>query len=247
MKEQYSLPVYSTEDYKIFKKLHGNRDLYPKHARRLVKILEKDPLFTKKNPIKVNEKFQIIDGQHRLAAFEEFAKRTHKHPPLYYVVVEGANLEDARAMNALSKAWTPRDYAEAYAFEGKENYKTYLSFAKKFDVQHNVLARYLSSNKDTKNFRDGGFVADNSKEAKRLLSQLLEVGPMYVSWPSQSFSMAFYQIATSRMYDHEQMVRQMKSYKEALNSVPARISELLPAINMVYNFKRKQQIDLLKR
>lgn len=248
MKEQFTLPVYSTEDYSIFKKLKGNRDLYKNHAQKLVKIIEKEPGFTKKNPIKVNEKMEIIDGQHRLAAFEEFSKREGKILPIYYVILKGATLADARAMNAGSKAWIPRDYALAFANDGNKNYQIYLDFVKKYPIQHNILLIALTGegNEQRRVFRDGGLVVGDLKNARKELEMLGEIGPMYINWPVLSFGSALISLLRHRMYDHDRMVRQMKLYADALNSVPARQKDLRVALNMVYNFKTKEKLDLLK-
>jgi len=245
MKEQYSLPVHSTEDYSIFKKLSGNRDLYPTQVKKLVKVIDLDSEFTRNNPLKVNENMEIIDGQHRLAAYETYAKRTGNIPSVYFTIIKGATLADARAMNAGSKAWIPRDYARAYAEDGNKNYETYLLLEKKYKIQHNILARYLGDENSRNNFRDGGFIVKNEREARRLIEELLEVGPMYVSWPSQSFGVAFHKIATSKLYEHDRMLEQMHKYGDALNNIPSRVKELIPALNMVYSFKNRQKVDLL--
>jgi hypothetical protein len=247
MKEQHSLPVYSTEDYSIFKKLSGNRDLYPNQVKKLVRVIDADKDFTKKNPLKVNEKMEVIDGQHRLAAYELYVKKTGNIPSVYFTISKGATLKDARSMNAGSKAWIPRDYARAFAEDGNENYKTYLAFEKKYKIQHNVLARYLGEDEGRKSFRDGGFVVKNERAARVLIEQLVEVGPMYISWPSQSFGVAFHKIANSKLYDHDRMMEQMTKFSEALNNVPSRVKELIPALNMVYSFKNKQKVDLLNK
>src|SRR5579872_7486370 len=116
-KEQFSLPVFSTEDYNIFSTLTGNRDVYPRHVRRLVRVLEKNPTFTRSNPIRVNKNMEVIDGQHRLAAFKSFADRNGEYHPVFYIVQDGS-LEDAKSLNAGSKPWGPADYAKAYAASG---------------------------------------------------------------------------------------------------------------------------------
>lgn len=246
--EAYTLPVFKTQDYTIFKKLNGNRELYQNHVARLVKLLEEEPEFTKNNPIHVNEKMEVIDGQHRLHAFERFAEKSKGKAYLYYVKINGIKLSDARKLNAGSKAWIPQDYAVSYSSEGNKNYETYLKFSKEFKVNHGVLTKYLAGlDSRLSVFRQGLFVVKDEKKAKHGLSALRDVGAFYKYWKLQHFGVAFHQIVNSPQYDHERMLEQMKQYGDGMNGVPQRVRETAPAINMIYNWKRKDKVDLLDK
>lgn len=246
MKTQaYSLPVYRTEDYTIFKKLGGNRELYLTHVNRLVKLIDEDPEFTRKNPLKVNEQMEVIDGQHRLAAFQKFSENGG-NPSLYYVIHDGLTLKDARAMNAGSKAWNPKDYATAFALEGNKEYQTYLNFLDEFKLNHHVLTHYLTGVSFKGNdFRIGEFKVKNEKLAKSLLTKLKEVGQYYPYWKLQHFGHSFYEIANSPKYDHKRMLEQISSFGDGFTNIPPRRRETLAAFNMVYNWNRKELVDLL--
>lgn len=243
-----TIPVYETTDYSIFKSLTGNRTLYENHVKRLVKVIKSNPSLTEMNPIKVNEKLEVIDGQHRLAAFKLFAKSEGKYPSVNYAVVKGASLPEARALNAGSKPWHPHDYAEAFVVDGNKNYKTYLEFEKKFQVQHNVLARYLSGEEGAiRNFKDGGFIVGDKKEAEENIERLLEAAKYYPLWPNQSFGMAFYRVMKSPVYQHSRMIKQLKKFPEVLTKVPTRTSELIVGLNTVYNLGCSVELNLQKQ
>ena len=72
--------VYRTNDYSLFSKLDGNRDVNKAHLHRLKKSIKEESLCV---PIIVNEKYEIIDGQHRFSCWENLML------PVYYIVVEG--------------------------------------------------------------------------------------------------------------------------------------------------------------
>lgn len=242
---QYSIPVYKTEDYTIFKKLPGNRELYPKHVNRLVKVVEQEPLFTKENPIKLNERMEIIDGQHRVAAFEQYTKRTGHPLPVFYVLVKGGDLQIARALNTGNKVWTPNDFALAYAQEGHKDYQTYLEFAGKYKLSNYVLTVYLTNeHQRSDDFRRGEFKVKSARDAAKKLDMLLEVGQYYPLWPHQSFCIAFHEIAQSPNYDHKRMVDQMRRFGKDLATTRARVRELVPAIGMVYNWRNTVKVNL---
>lgn len=252
-KETFSLPVYSTEDYDIFTTLAGNRDIYPLHVRRLERVIEKDPEFTRKNPLKVNKDLEIIDGQHRLAAFRSYQDKKGKAHPVYYIVMADGTLADAQAMNAGSKKWTPVDYAKAYATGGNLHYKTYMEMNKKFPgIPHMVLTEYLSGDKgaSTREFNFGGFKVNDLKNGLDKLKKLEEVASFissarYKEGIGQAFGIAFKSLINSRLYDHDRMLEQMAKFKDAINGIPNRVGELRVALNMIYNFRNPQKVDLL--
>lgn len=57
--------IEKTKDYGIFKYLKGNRPLNRNHVKKLKSSIENNNLLNL-HPIIINEKFEIIDGQHRL-------------------------------------------------------------------------------------------------------------------------------------------------------------------------------------
>lgn len=110
------IKVYETNDYQIFKKLRGNRDL--KSVNKIVESINRVGYIP--SPICVNENMEVIDGQNRVVALEQLGL------PVHYYIVEGAGLEEARQMNIGRKDWTPLDYVHSYALDGNENYKRLL-------------------------------------------------------------------------------------------------------------------------
>ena len=251
-KASYTLPVYQTEDYNIFKKLRGNRETSTLHVSRLEKSIAKNPDLTKDNPIKVNEKMQIVDGQHRLEAFKRFAARNGEYPPLYYTISDGLGIEIARRMNAVAKVWTPMDYAHSYAVEGNSNYKIYIQLAEKYSAFHDVLVLYLSHSSNYRDrsmmskFRMGEFEIVDIQTAEKNLKRCTELVKFYPNSNKSTFSVAFFRLLKHPKYDHKRMVSQMKQYGEGLASVPSRISELVAGLHMIYNYNRKDHINLLK-
>lgn len=112
--------ILSTTDYDQFEVLGGNRNISSKHVSRLVQQIEENGNITQVSPIIVNERYEVIDGQHRLRAAEKTGV------PVGYLVKPGLVVEDALQMNITSKTWTPNDYLNLYVEKG---YKPYKKFA----------------------------------------------------------------------------------------------------------------------
>ena len=76
--------VFSTTKYDMFSFLDANRKLNVRNYSKLINSMKEEQL---KIPIIVNEKFQIIDGQHRFTAEKELGL------PVYYMVQKGYGIE----------------------------------------------------------------------------------------------------------------------------------------------------------
>ncbi len=98
-----------TLDYNIFKEISSNREVDPRHVRKLTVSINKRNLLHV-NPIVVDAKMRIIDGQHRLAAAKIL------EVPIYYVK-EDINRQDISMLNSNQKNWTAMDYINFYTVE----------------------------------------------------------------------------------------------------------------------------------
>lgn len=115
--------VYKTNDLSVFKTIKGNRPANPQHVRRLSHSIKQNGML--QNPIIVNDKMQVIDGQHRLLAAKEAASG------VFYIIVDGYNLGEVQTLNLNQKNWTKEDFMNGYADMGVESYIRLREFYKK--------------------------------------------------------------------------------------------------------------------
>lgn len=80
-----------------------------------------------KNPIVVNEKFQVIDGQARLEILQEMGL------PVQYVIAYGTGVSECIAMNISQSSWRIIDYVTSYAALGNQNYVRMLKLIDEFN------------------------------------------------------------------------------------------------------------------
>ena len=73
------------------------------------------------NPIVVNEKFEIIDGQGRFKALKTLSL------PIEYILIPGLGLEECKKMNENSTTWNSRNFIVSEAELGNENYQRLLN------------------------------------------------------------------------------------------------------------------------
>lgn len=110
---------YLTNDYDRFSFLKGNREINQSNLRNITRNIRERGYY-KDNPILVNERLEIVDGQHRFQACKDLGMQ------FYYVVQKGLTVEDAKNRNLFSRPWTTKDFIEYYCKQGNENYLRYV-------------------------------------------------------------------------------------------------------------------------
>lgn len=116
--------VYTTKDYSIFKRLVGNRDIPESRISKIIDSIQK--IGWVHNPIVVNEKMEVIDGQGRLTALQRLKM------PVEYIIAPGASTKECIYMNMNMVNWKLPDFIKSYAEQGNENYQRLLSLMEKY-------------------------------------------------------------------------------------------------------------------
>lgn len=119
MKEEKAYDVYVTKDYSIFKRLPGNRDIPESRISKIVASIQEVGWIH--NPIIVNEKMEVVDGQGRLTALQRL------HLPIEYIIAPGIGNKECICMNMNMVNWTVPDFIKSYAEQGDENYQRLLT------------------------------------------------------------------------------------------------------------------------
>lgn len=228
------MKIQSTQDYTLFKRIKGNREVSKPHVKRLLEAIKDDPQAITYNPIIVNEQMQVIDGQHRLKAIEKLEL------PVYFVKVDDLGLATVQKLNSLSKMWSPMDYARSFAENGKEDYRIYIDFKNKFKFNHDVVMRYLALNEPmtTSLFKQGKFTIPNVARSYEFATYLQDLTQFYDRITFRNPAFGFLIIVQSPNYEHKRMYRQMKQYGHLLNEQPL-ANDYAREFERLYNFRQR--------
>lgn len=166
--------IYKTTNYDQFKLMKGNRVLNQNHVAKLKKEIRRHNLLLA-CPVIVNEKFQVIDGQHRIEVARQLGV------PVYYVQEKGLTIADVVMLNRSQRKWTIWDYVELYIANGKEDYQV----LKDFTLEHGLvissgvtlLSKNSTTNLATEKFRSGEFTVDNLEYAETIVSYMQDLKP----------------------------------------------------------------------
>lgn len=115
MKDKIISNVRETTNYSQFKMLEENREITNKALNRINRSVMKDGW--RNYPITVNEKMEIIEGQHT------FLYAREHELPLRYIVQEGATKKDCQIMNSTKTKWTLNDYVHYFSKSGDLSFK----------------------------------------------------------------------------------------------------------------------------
>lgn len=151
-----------TKNYDLFKKHPSNTPINETIVRKLMDSLTQRNMLSLK-PILVNEKMQVLDGQHRLEA----AKRLDM--PIYYIVEKTAQDMDMILLNANQRTWKLADYHNFFLTQGSPEYRKLDEFTKshKMNLQEYMkLDNYGRKSINSNNFRHGKFVMPTEEEQK---------------------------------------------------------------------------------
>lgn len=229
--------IQETNDYSIFKFLGDNREVNEGHVHRLKQAFEDFGNLTKVQPILVNERMEIIDGQHRLAAAIELGQ------PVFYTKASGLRTADARQMNILHRSWGPEDYAKSYAESGMKDYQTYRKIKEEYGITHKIALIYLGDTGEHgiyKKFREGAFTIRDLELSKRLLNLYQEVDEL-LPFSNYAVATALNRIFKVPGYDQKQMLRKLAMYGDHMLRPMSSVIDNLKQLEEVYNYKQNEE------
>lgn len=94
-----------TTNYGMFKYMDGNRSVEQSRVNKIKASIKK---YGQLDPIEVNEKYEVGDGQGRLEACKQLKI------PVKYMVIPGRTIEDYIAVNSTHTNWTMLDYVDSW-------------------------------------------------------------------------------------------------------------------------------------
>lgn len=230
--------VYETKDYDIFGKIEGNRSLKEGHVERLIESI-KDKNLLEVNPIIVNMKMEVIDGQCRLAAAKQL------NVPIFYMVAKTANLEDVRLLNINVKGWGMNDYLESYIAQKQADYFTLKKFHEEYAIPITICLVLLSGMKDRGEvrlaFKQGEFKVTTLSHAKRIAEKLLDVREFADRgiWRSRDFIQAVIALDANPKINHEKLLKKFAKNELTIYRQGS-TQDYLRRFGEVYGFKPKE-------
>jgi len=247
--------VYKTSDLSIFKQIDGNRVPNLQHVNRLTDSIRVYGM--KCNPILVNERMEVIDGQHRLMA----AKNSESF--VYYIIVTGYSLNEVHTLNLNQKNWAKKDFMEGYANMGIESYIKLREFVNKNDdytfndciaMCSNVTGGGNISNIGNKFregkifnqkevFEEGTWIGKDFQLAQEFASKIRMIKPYYLGYNRTLFVSTMIGLLQKETFDFNDFMHKIRLQPTAMVDCANR-DQYRTLIEDIYNYKSRNKINL---
>lgn len=202
--------IKETMDYEKFTLVEGNRDVSRPHVQELINSFTKYPELTAARPILVNEKMEIIDGQHTFEALR-FLNR-----PIYYIQQPGLTIAATQLLNSSHRSWRAIDFAKSYAAIGNKQYQDFLSYLYEYELGINPTIAYLQGSQggtSNKGFRQGLFkIREDREVADQMIGHLQKVAEVgqFRDWHEYNFAIAMFAIQRIPEYSPKRMLEKLE-------------------------------------
>ena len=239
--------VMKSSDYEKFSILEQNRVVNDKHVNELVVSIQNNGQLT---PIIVNEKFEIIDGQHRFDACKILKQS------VMYLISYKTSINEVILMNNTQKSWKLHDYLRCFSDKKWNNHETYQK-VDKFMREHNLklstcivlLSEGTGSGNSLGNavslqgqglisFKKGIYRIGNLTRAQaiaKILSEIKAFAPDLVG--SDRFCRSYCKLSLEPKWNHNSAVYQIKKYRRKYDGASSK-EEALQGLLAVYNYNQ---------
>ena len=237
--------VMYSSDYEKFSILEQNRVVNDNHVSELVVSIQNSGQLT---PIIINEKFEIIDGQHRFDACKILKI------PVMYLISYKTSIKEVILMNNTQKSWKLPDYLRSFSHNDWHNHETYQKvdkFMREHDLKLTTCIVLLSegtgsggstgtalAGQGLMSFRKGTYKIGNLARAQaiaKILSEIKAFAPDLVG--SDRFCRSYCKLSLETKWDHNSAVYQIKKYRRKYDGASSK-EEALQGLLTVYNYNQ---------
>lgn len=240
--------TYKTKDFSIFKKHASNRQLDNANVRRIKNSIQARNMLELK-PIVVNEKMEIIDGQHRLEAAKQL------DVDIWYSICSECQDEDIILLNVNHKNWVLSDYLNYHLSNNKLDYIKFKEFMikEKQDCKDAMKTLGIVSRPGITSFKSGSFKFPENEQMTHIMHSLhnfkciLEIIALNKIQGSLITARAKFRSALLDLLRNDDLDFEVFKNKILINLDKIRIcsgySSYMQMFKDIYNWKNKNRID----
>ena len=210
-----SSKILQTTDYAQFKTIRGNREINEAHLKNLVRSIEESGYIP--CPIIINEKFGVIDGQHRIEAAKILKL------PVHYYILKGASIREVTIVNQNRKNWGFTQWMNRYADYNFQEYKIYKHFYEVWGFDHWSTIFLLCRTKGVrgrgslkKAFETGALKIETMEEGKKFARRIMDVKPFYANYKRRAFIQAMIRVFHDGRYNHRTFMKKLGLVRDRL-------------------------------
>jgi hypothetical protein len=205
--------IYESSDYDSFVIMKENRKV-TLNSRKVEYLRTSMHKFGQLIPGIINEKNEIIDGQHRLYVAKLLSI------PFKFLVCPGLTIREVLEVNNSQKAWVAEDYLQSYVAQDNENYKLLDRFHKNFDKLSlmNVRLLFGDDSRNNGDFSEGllKIDADACCRANKIAILLYYIADIYPKYNKKSFVKAIITLVKDPGFKEDVFIAHLSANRQGL-------------------------------
>lgn len=252
--------VCFTKDYSIFKFLKENRMINDRNKKKIMRSMVVNGNLL--SIVIINEKGEIIDGQHRVKIKMELEMHLpiEQRTGIYYIVCKGYGIKQVQTYNDAQKRWDGLDFLHSYCQQSNENYIKFAEFMKRYETDYWITLRMLNGNLHNRktgvkssqmndDFRSGNFVfnLEHYINACNLMEKIQEIktNNWFVGNIDRTFILAFDKIASIPNFDYKRFAKKLSNTRAQITE-QGKADLYLEQFGKIYNegLPKDEQIKL---
>lgn len=224
--------VFKTNDYDAFRYIEGNRSINKANLKRITESMKENYIPV---PIIINEKNEIIDGQHRFEAAKSLGLDLH------CMSIKGLGLKEVQKLNCNSANWNNSAWMNCYSDLGIRDYIDFKAFREQTGFGYGICSALLSNQKqrngtDSRHFKNGTFKIKSLAKAYENANKLHQIGEYFENYKSDSFAGCMLALMHHEQYDHARMLQKLKLLGHTLPQIAKSEAYRLVLIN-IFNYR----------
>jgi hypothetical protein len=240
---------HKTKDYELFKFREDNRQINKSHVKKLVESLKIDNDLHL-HPIVVNEKMEVIDGQHRLTAAKALDLE------VTYVIDKNFDPSKLITLNTTQKRWSTDDYLNYWLIHGSNDYLLLGDFIKDFGFTLVITLIWITnttSNQIMDYFKKGCFkfkidplILEAMLTSKALINIMIQTNYKVQKLYNQNcFHKALKSFLTNPVVIHERFLDRFEKSPYKISFTTSMKEYVIQFVD-IYNYDmRKEKIKLV--
>lgn len=238
--------IYLTQDYGIFRKKKGNRDINPGLVNKLYRSIL-DHGYYEVSILIVGDNMTLLDGQHRIEALKRIKQDTGAvYKVKYQVSREFDDLKKIISWQRDRSAWSTMDYAVSYAEMGNDHYRVYLDFRTKYKLNHTIGALLLAGRSseggnNPQHFKIGRFQVDDYSRAEDWALRLQSLSEYYTFSHNRSFVRALIYFWKYPDFSHREFMEKVHKFRTLIYNCVT-VKEFAELIAELYNYHRQNRV-----
>jgi len=233
--------VYKTKDYNLFNFRPDNRPIVQSHVKELMDSMSQHG-WEKGSYVVVNEKMEVIDGQHRLMSGMELGLS------IIFTIEKGSNFETIQTLNTKQKNWTKYNHIESFVTKGNQNYIILQKYMKKFpDFKLTEMLMFLGntqSNIHKSVFEDGGSEVRSTDIADKWINNLLCLKGYFPKYYNKSiFVRSILRVLKKEDFKFSEFLHKVQLRPLMLQPCGT-VEQYVEMIEKIYNYGRGNKINL---